>query len=125
MSLRSLYDITSGSGFGKPQSGEPGLRSHCASASSYELMKPSIFPPSMSLPAGPAPCGPPFETSDGSCHGYTHSAVVGSFTQTVGFPALSTGMPSAPGYMPKYESKEWFSCMKMMTCLIFDNPADA
>src|ERR1700744_671710 len=108
MSDRSLYDMTSGSALGNPQSGEPGFDSHWPSADSYDAMKPSILPPSMSLFAGPSPCGPPFEMSEGSCHGYTHCPVCGSFTQTVGLPLLSTGMPSAPGYMPKYESNEWF-----------------
>ncbi len=29
------------------------------------------------------------------------------------------GIPSAPGYVPKYVSKERFSCMMMTICLIF------
>src|SRR6185436_17331034 len=28
-------------------------------------------------------------------------------------------MPSAPGYVPKYESKDRFSCITTTTCLIF------
>ena len=35
------------------------------------------------------------------------------------------GMPSAPGKVPKYESKERFSCMITITCLILPIPAAA
>ena len=44
--------------------------------------------------------------------------VVGSFMQTVNLP-LEVGNPSAPGYVPKYESNERFSCMMITMCLIF------
>jgi len=32
------------------------------------------------------------------------------------------GMPSAPGYVPKYESNERFSCMITTTCWILWMP---
>ena len=46
----------------------------------------------------------------------------GSGTQTVGTPFF-IGMPSAPGYVPKYESKERFSCMITTMCRILWMPS--
>ena len=37
--------------------------------------------------------------------------------------AVVIGIPSAPGKVPKYESKERFSCITMMTCWILWIPA--
>jgi len=42
---------------------------------------------------------------------------LGSGTQTAGRP-WRIGMPSAPGYVPKYESNDRFSCMITTTCWI-------
>jgi hypothetical protein len=44
-----------------------------------------------------------------------------SGTQTVGTP-FRIGIPSAPGYVPKYESNDRFSCMTTTTCLILWMP---
>src|SRR6185295_7169139 len=52
-----------------------------------------------------------------SWNGVAHFPVLGSGLQTVGSPA-DIGMPSAPGYVPKYESKERFSCITITTCLM-------
>src|SRR5581483_11693859 len=60
---------------------------------------------------------PPSFTSEGSWKGRTQWPRAGSGMQTVGRPCR-IGIPSAPGYVPKYESKERFSCMMMITCLI-------
>ena len=46
-----------------------------------------------------------------------HCPLTGSGTQTVGMPSFM-GIPSAPGYVPKYWSNARFSCMMMITCLI-------
>src|SRR5689334_21365424 len=46
-----------------------------------------------------------------------HWLVAGSLTHAVGVP-LFIGMPSAPGYVPKYESNDRFSCWITMMCLI-------
>jgi hypothetical protein len=50
--------------------------------------------------------------------------VAGLFTQTDGFPFFR-GMPSAPGKVPKYESKDRFSCWITITCWILWIPAGA
>ena len=47
---------------------------------------------------------------------------MGSGTQTAGAPFF-IGIPSAPGKVPKKESKERFSCMITTTCLIVWIPA--
>ena len=50
-----------------------------------------------------------------TCHG---GPVVGCYgTQTVGCP-FCIGIPSAPGYVPKYVSNDRFSCMITSTCWI-------
>jgi hypothetical protein len=59
-------------------------------------MKPSIFPPSMSVVALVAPWGPPPLTSAASWKGETHVPVVGLFTHTVNLPPAA-GSPSPPG----------------------------
>ena len=41
----------------------------------------------------------------------------GSGAQTVGIPFF-IGIPSAPGYVPKNESNDRFSCMMITTCWI-------
>src|SRR5215469_2257478 len=48
----------------------------------------------------------------------------GSGTQTVNWPFLA-GIPSAPGYVPKYESNDRFSCMMITTCRILWMPGSA
>ena len=50
-------------------------------------------------------------------YGLTQWCPYGSGTQTVGMP-LRIGIPSAPGNVPKNESKDLFSCMMITTCLI-------
>src|SRR5205823_11477067 len=52
-----------------------------------------------------------------SWYGGWHAFVLGSGTQTVGTP-FDIGIPSAPGYVPKYESNDRFSCMITTTCRI-------
>src|SRR5215475_5220507 len=78
---------------------------------------PSIAPPSMSAVALDCPCGPPPLTSAVSWNGRWQPPA-GSRTQTVGTPP-AIGIPSAPGYVPKYESNDRFSCMITTMCLIF------
>src|SRR5689334_22922565 len=51
-----------------------------------------------------------------------HWLVAGSSTQTAGVPFF-IGMPSAPGYVPKYESNDRFSCWITMMCLILWIPS--
>src|SRR5512136_736079 len=79
--------------------------------------KPFILPALTSALAEAAACGPPALTSCGLWYGFTHSLVLGSVAHTVGTP-FCIGMPSAPGYVPKYESKERFSCMMITMCWI-------
>src|SRR5437867_7494108 len=80
-------------------------------------MNPSIRPPLRSVTNAPAVCGPPALTGEVSWNGRTHRRVTGSGSLTIGTPPF-IGMPSAPGYVPKYESKDRFSCMITITCLI-------
>ena len=60
------------------------------------LMKPSIFPPSMSSTASRWSCGPPAFRSAVSWYGRSQPFVAGFGTQTVGTPFF-IGIPSAPG----------------------------
>src|SRR5713101_1384400 len=62
------------------------------------------------------PCGPPALTMLGSWNGLSHVRFAGSGTHTL------AGRPSAPGYVPKYVSKDRFSCMITTTCLILWMP---
>src|SRR6185436_2613441 len=80
-------------------------------------MNPSMRPLSTSAMAEAAWCGPPTFTGFGSWNGATQVFVCGSGEHTDGLPSF-IGMPSEPGYVPKYESKERFSCITMTTCLI-------
>src|SRR6516225_6347566 len=66
---------------------------------------------------------PPF-TRLGSWKGLSQPPVRGSGTQTVNCPFFA-GMPSAPGYVPKNESNDLFSCMMITTCLILWMPVSA
>src|SRR3954469_15368759 len=108
MSARTLYDITSGTGFEPPHDDASGLLGH---ACSHDAMKPPIAPLLMSRASGSAPCGPPYCTSVGSWYSFTQPPLRGSGTHAVGRPFWSTASPSAPGYMPKYVSNDRFSCM--------------
>ena len=71
----------------------------------------------MSARASELPCGPPSSLLAVLWNGVTQPPLAGSGTQTVGDPP-AIGMPSTPGYVPKYVSKERFSCMIMTTCLM-------
>src|SRR3954468_23682384 len=80
-------------------------------------MKPSILPPLMSLFAAAFVCGPPWLMSSVVNHGRVHPWLTSGFgTQTFGVPSASIGIPSAPGKVPKYWSKERFSCITMTMC---------
>src|SRR3954470_9328729 len=79
-------------------------------------MKPSILPPLMSLFAAALVCGPPWLMSSVVNHGRVHPSLTSGFgTQTVGLPFF-IGIPSASGKVPKYWSKERFSCITMTMC---------
>ena len=86
------------------------------------LMKPFISPPLMSRTASMWSCGPPALRSAVSWYGRWQLRVDGSGTQTVGTPFF-IGIPSAPGYVPKYESNERFSCMITTMCRILWMPS--
>src|SRR5438552_13321744 len=87
-------------------------------------IKPSILPDLMSALAFVCPCGPPWLRSFESWNGLTHWPLAGSFTHTAGCP-FCMGIPSAPGNVPKYESKDRFSCIMTTTCWILWMPAAA
>src|SRR5947209_17880861 len=78
----------------------------------------------MSAVALAAECGPPAFLSFVSWYGLSHAPVRGFGLHTVGMP-WRIGMPLAPGYVPKYVSKERFSCMITITCLILWMPLSA
>ncbi len=77
-------------------------------------MNPSMAPPCTSAEEYTAPWGPPSLTGDRSWNGRMHAWRAESGTHTVGM-LRRLGMPSAPGYIPKYESNDRFSCMTTIT----------
>src|SRR5215467_165960 len=91
-------------------------------ACSATLTKPSILPPLMSVFASDSLCPPPPFTRLASWYGRSHFLVRGSGTHTVKCPFFA-GIPSAPGYVPKNESNDLFSCMITTTCLILWIPS--
>src|ERR1700690_4301131 len=76
-----------------------------------------MAPPLMSAVALTTLCGPPVSLFAFVWNGESQPPLAGSGTHTVDAPLL-IGMPSTPGYVPKYVSNERFSCMITMTCLI-------
>src|SRR5947207_9022346 len=82
------------------------------------VTQPFIFPSAMSALADHTSCPPPRFRNHESWNGFTQTPVSGFGLHTVGTPSF-IGIPSAPGNVPKNESNERFSCMTMMTCLIF------
>src|ERR1035437_6650562 len=78
---------------------------------------PLMPPPAMSAVALAAPWGPPRSLSMFVWYGWSQPPRAGSGTHTLGVPP-AIGMPSTPGYVPKYVSNERFSCMITTTCLI-------
>src|SRR5215468_6122462 len=81
-------------------------------ASSAAPRNPFIKPRAVSLIAALSECGPPPLIGLESWYGRTQLCRAGSGTHGTG-PGLPAkpGIPSAPGYVPKYESKLRFSCM--------------
>ena len=116
MSAPVWYPITSGVPPPAPQAGlnvcaQPAMPCSCS------LTNPSISPPSMSAIGGGGGVGSaeaavlPVVVTVGRS---LHARDPGTHGTVPGFPA-SPGIPSAPGYVPKYVSNERFSCMMITT----------